>query len=234
MRGVTDCNRLSQRSGPFDETVLPKLTEDHLRELGFPLGARLKLLDSIATLGPTVLGSATQVKAPPPPIPPASPTTSAAPETAGERRHVTVMFSDLVGSTALSARMDPELSRALSDEQSLWPSRWDHDPGGLQARSAGLGAYRSPLGARWTSEPPRYTSAGSSKVLPARIRPLATNYVPSDGSSGSRPTSHGSCSSERGAPFTTAGFARMVERAGKVAKLAFKPHPVRYRSSGSL
>jgi integrase len=31
--------------------------------------------------------------------------------------------------------------------------------------------------------------------------------------------------SERGAPFTTAGFARMVERAGKAAKLTFKPHP---------
>jgi integrase len=31
--------------------------------------------------------------------------------------------------------------------------------------------------------------------------------------------------SERGAPFTTAGFARMVERVGKVAKLAFKAHP---------
>ena len=31
--------------------------------------------------------------------------------------------------------------------------------------------------------------------------------------------------SERGAPFTTAGFARMVERAGTTAKLAFKAHP---------
>jgi integrase len=31
--------------------------------------------------------------------------------------------------------------------------------------------------------------------------------------------------SERGAPFTTAGFARMVERAGREAKLTFKPHP---------
>jgi integrase len=31
--------------------------------------------------------------------------------------------------------------------------------------------------------------------------------------------------SERGAPFTTAGFARMVERTGKAAKLSFKPHP---------
>jgi site-specific recombinase XerD len=31
--------------------------------------------------------------------------------------------------------------------------------------------------------------------------------------------------SERGSPFTTAGFARMIERAGAVAKLAFKAHP---------
>jgi type 1 fimbriae regulatory protein FimB/type 1 fimbriae regulatory protein FimE len=31
--------------------------------------------------------------------------------------------------------------------------------------------------------------------------------------------------SERGAPFTTAGFARMIERAGGAAKFAFKPHP---------
>jgi type 1 fimbriae regulatory protein FimB/type 1 fimbriae regulatory protein FimE len=31
--------------------------------------------------------------------------------------------------------------------------------------------------------------------------------------------------SERGAPFTTAGFARMIERAGEAAKLGFKPHP---------
>jgi hypothetical protein len=31
--------------------------------------------------------------------------------------------------------------------------------------------------------------------------------------------------SERGAPFTTAGFARMIERAGRVAKLSFKAHP---------
>ena len=31
--------------------------------------------------------------------------------------------------------------------------------------------------------------------------------------------------SERGAPFTTAGFARMVQRAGEIAKLGFKAHP---------
>ena len=37
------------RDNEIDETVLPHLTEDHLRELGFPLGARIKLLAAIAT-----------------------------------------------------------------------------------------------------------------------------------------------------------------------------------------
>jgi site-specific recombinase XerD len=37
--------------------------------------------------------------------------------------------------------------------------------------------------------------------------------------------------SERGAPFTIAGFARMVEQAGKLAKLAFKAHPHMLRHS---
>src|SRR5215467_2376054 len=39
------------------------------------------------------------------------------------------------------------------------------------------------------------------------------------------PKSHFVFTSERGSPFTTAGFARMVERAGVEAKLAFKAHP---------
>jgi hypothetical protein len=39
------------RDSEIDEAVLHNLTEDHLRELGFPLGARLKLLNAIATLG---------------------------------------------------------------------------------------------------------------------------------------------------------------------------------------
>jgi site-specific recombinase XerD len=38
--------------------------------------------------------------------------------------------------------------------------------------------------------------------------------------------------SERGTPFTTADFARMVERAGKAAKLPFKPHPHMLRDGG--
>ena len=92
------------RENEIDETVLPNLTAEDLKELGIAaLGHRRKLLDAIAalraektTLGPSA-GLATS------PAPP-----SASPEDRAERRQVTVMFSDLVGSKALSARMDPE------------------------------------------------------------------------------------------------------------------------------
>ena len=45
------------RENAIDETILHDLTEDHLRELGFPLGARLKLLKAIAALhaGPAII-----------------------------------------------------------------------------------------------------------------------------------------------------------------------------------
>src|ERR1700734_2673224 len=89
------------RENEVDESVLPDLTEDHLRELGFPLGARLKILKAIGALHSnknSALPTDATTSAPP----------SAAPEDRAERRQVTVMFSDLVGSTALSGRMDPE------------------------------------------------------------------------------------------------------------------------------
>jgi class 3 adenylate cyclase/predicted ATPase len=92
------------RDNEIDDTVLHKLKEDHLRELGFPLGARLKLLDAIAALAPQMPADAAPIKS----SPSAPPSTSAAAEAAAERRQLTVMFCDLVGSTALSARMDPE------------------------------------------------------------------------------------------------------------------------------
>jgi class 3 adenylate cyclase/predicted ATPase len=88
------------RENEIDESVLTDLTEDHLRELGFPLGARLKILKAIAALH-TDSARSTNATA-------KSATPSASPEDRAERRQVTVMFSDLVGSTALSARMDPE------------------------------------------------------------------------------------------------------------------------------
>ena len=92
------------RDNDIDETVLPNLTAEDLKELGVAsLGHRQKLLDAIAALRADATGKVPSADAA---------TTSGAPsvsaEDRAERRQVTVMFSDLVGSTALSARMDPE------------------------------------------------------------------------------------------------------------------------------
>ena len=84
------------RDNAIDADVLGDLTDEHLRELGLPLGARLKLLRAVAALGTSEQTPVSLEITPP------------APPTDAERRQVTVMFSDLVGSTALSARMDPE------------------------------------------------------------------------------------------------------------------------------
>ena len=92
------------RENEIDETVLPSLTEEHLKQLGVTaLGHRVKLLDAIAALRSNGGGKTASIDAAT-----LSGTPSAHPEDRAERRQVTVMFSDLVGSTALSARMDPE------------------------------------------------------------------------------------------------------------------------------
>ena len=92
------------RDNEIDETVLPSLTHETLKELGVTaVGHRLKLLDAIAALRNNGSGKTPSIDAATPSSAP-----SASPEDRAERRQVTVMFSDLVGSTALSARMDPE------------------------------------------------------------------------------------------------------------------------------
>jgi class 3 adenylate cyclase/predicted ATPase len=77
----------------IDFSILPELTDQHLKDLGIALGDRLKMLRAIRELADA--------------IPASRPPEPKAPD-AAERRQVTVMFSDLVGSTAISARMDPE------------------------------------------------------------------------------------------------------------------------------
>src|SRR6266851_4910785 len=90
------------RENEIDETVLPSLTAEDLKDLGVGIvGHRRKLLDAIAALRTDATAkdpSGDAVSSPP----------SATHDDRAERRQVTVMFSDLVGSTALSARMDPE------------------------------------------------------------------------------------------------------------------------------
>jgi class 3 adenylate cyclase len=85
------------RDNEIDWEVLPKLTSEDLREIGVAaIGHRRKLLDAIAALGATVTTAVT-----------AAPSDAPAP-TDPERRQLTVMFCDLVSSTELSARLDPE------------------------------------------------------------------------------------------------------------------------------
>src|SRR5262245_38247174 len=99
----------------IDFSILPDLTDQHLKDLGIALGDRLKILRAIRELSSPV--------SPPPISQPqeaaerrqrtgiltaTTPPSSAAAEAVGERRYLTVMFCDLVGSTRISAQLDAE------------------------------------------------------------------------------------------------------------------------------
>ena len=90
------------RENRIDDLVLPKLTSEDLKDLGVGfVGDRRKLLDAI-----TALRTEPNTRAQP--TFDAHRTIDKGAKDTAERRQVTVMFSDLVGSTALSASMDPE------------------------------------------------------------------------------------------------------------------------------
>ena len=95
------------RDNKIDADLLPRLTGDDVKDLGvFALGDRLRLLEAIAALA----------GAKPPSDVPASPPKSASPkrpEVIAERRPITVMFCDLVGSTGMAAKLDAEDWRTL-------------------------------------------------------------------------------------------------------------------------
>jgi class 3 adenylate cyclase len=88
----------------IDDTVLPHLTEQDLKDIGVLLGHRRKMLAAIAQLA----GAAASGAAPEP-----APAPEPKPQDTAERRQLTVLFCDLVGSTALSARLDPEDLRSI-------------------------------------------------------------------------------------------------------------------------
>jgi hypothetical protein len=97
------------RDNDVDAEVLLRLTAEDLRELGVAsIGHRRRLLDAIAAL---------TEGAPKPAAMPAATVSAVAPAISApvdaERRQLTVMFCDLVGSTALSARLDPEDRREV-------------------------------------------------------------------------------------------------------------------------
>lgn len=89
----------------IDGEVLPDLTDADLQQLGILLGHRKRLLRAIAQLGPPTdrsNPSTVEIKIQP-----------GASERVAERRQLTVMFVDLVGSTALASRLDPEDLREI-------------------------------------------------------------------------------------------------------------------------
>jgi class 3 adenylate cyclase len=82
----------------IDVSVLPYLTDADLEKIGVSLGHRRKILAAIAELPAASPSKQEKLEG----------VVEPKPQDVAERRQVTVVFSDLVGSTALSARMDPE------------------------------------------------------------------------------------------------------------------------------
>ena len=115
----------------IDFTILSDLTDQDLEKIGIAsLGHRRKLLRAIATLKNIEKGTSAMAVG-----------SSAAPLTldSAERRQVTVMFSDLVDSTALSARMDPEDLRELISAYQKCVAETVHQFDGFVARYMGDG-----------------------------------------------------------------------------------------------
>ena len=98
-RGVfkSVADRSADADNEIDLDALPHITEEDLKEIGVALGARRKLFAEIAKLSESVESATAKER---------SDDRSADAE--AERRQLTVMFCDLVGSTALSERLDPE------------------------------------------------------------------------------------------------------------------------------
>jgi class 3 adenylate cyclase len=99
----------------IDFSVLHDLTDQDLKELGVVLGDRRKILRAIRELGGSSTATAENRATAAKPSVPAAMTVpvASAPDTTGERRYLTVMFCDLVGSTGIAAKLDAEEWRDL-------------------------------------------------------------------------------------------------------------------------
>ena len=105
------------RDNAIDGDLLPSLTAEDLKDLGVTtVGHRRKLLDAIAAIGAASMPAAPPAAAGPPatlPTPAVSSRPQPRSDTDAERRPITVMFCDLVGSTVLAAKLDAEDWRSL-------------------------------------------------------------------------------------------------------------------------
>ena len=96
--GLGECARRFVEND-IDLSVLPRLTDQDLKDLGVSLGHRRRILAAMTEMVGAVSPQAPQRAE-----------TAVAQQDVGERRQLTVMFCDLVGSTALSTRLDPPAS----------------------------------------------------------------------------------------------------------------------------
>ncbi len=112
---------------------LPDLTEDDLRELGLPMGPRKRLLNIVDDLITSATGSKGSTKTI------LGKFDFVAPFGEAERRQLTVMFCDLVGSTSLSIRFDPEDYREIIRDYQNAVSKCIHEYDGYIARYLGDG-----------------------------------------------------------------------------------------------
>ncbi|MDP6951965.1 MAG: AAA family ATPase, partial [Alphaproteobacteria bacterium] len=102
IRAWLEAHGLAQHAAGFeaqeiDLEALPELTDDDLKELGLAIGPRRKILKAIRESGTAAPAAAARTQK-------------------AERRQITVMFCDLVGSTALSEKLDPEDLRSLMQD----------------------------------------------------------------------------------------------------------------------
>src|SRR5277367_3935001 len=141
------------RDNAIGMDILTELTENDLAQFGVLFGDRKRLLKAIASLGSTEA-------APKPPI--AIVPTEPKPD-AAERRQLTVMFCDLVGSTAISARFDPEDLRSIIGVYHRCCADCIERGGGFVAKYMGDGVlayfgYPPP----WDAGPQGHRRAGAS------------------------------------------------------------------------
>jgi class 3 adenylate cyclase/predicted ATPase len=117
-QGLGHCAEAFAKSGIAGD-ILRELTDADLKELGLNLGDRKRLLKAIAALPAAAPAQAEAVARPGPRVVARD----------AERRQLTVLFCDLVGSTALSARLDPEdmsaVMRAYRESCAEVVRRWD-------------------------------------------------------------------------------------------------------------
>ena len=131
------------RENEIDRDALPELEESDLEKIGIPLGPRKLLIKAIRALGTS--SPSEQV------APPVAPPVVGPREDTAERRQLTVMFCDLVGSTALSAKLDPEDLRAIITAYHRCCTELVERNGGFVAKYMGDGVsrlFRLPAGSR--------------------------------------------------------------------------------------